>query len=49
MSSDKNSGPSRREEVVVVLLMVAMTAWYAWPQVYYSLIPLFDIWRSLPR
>jgi hypothetical protein len=49
MSFDRGSGPSRREQVWVVLLMLAMTVWYAWPQFYYSLIPLFDIWRSFPR
>jgi hypothetical protein len=49
MSSDRGSGPSRLVQALVVLVMVAMTVWYAWPQFYYSLIPLFDIWRSFPR
>jgi hypothetical protein len=47
MFSDRPPGPSRLEAAAVVLVMAAMTAWYAWPQIYYSLIPLFDIWRYL--
>jgi hypothetical protein len=47
MYSRKAPEPSRWEAAAVVLFMVAMTAWYAWPQIRYSLYPLLDIWRAL--
>jgi hypothetical protein len=28
-----------------LILMVAATAWYAWPQLLYSLIPVYEIMR----
>ncbi len=28
---------------VWVFLMLAATAWYAWPQLVYSLLPVYDI------
>ncbi|HLC06297.1 MAG TPA: hypothetical protein VJK02_24955 [Anaerolineales bacterium] len=46
MSSGKAPEPSRWEAAALVLLMVATTAWYAFPQLVYSLYPLADTWRS---
>lgn len=30
-----------------ILLMGIATAWYAWPQIHYSLYPLYDLLRFL--
>jgi hypothetical protein len=49
MCSRPTPDPNRREAVVVLLFMVVATLWYAWPQLLYSLYPLVEIWRSLPR
>ncbi len=44
------STPRRPIEAAGLLLLMALaTAWYAWPQLLYSLYPLLEIWRSFAR
>jgi hypothetical protein len=47
MSSDATPDHITFEAVLVFLLMVAATLWYAWPQLVFSLYPLYEIWRSV--
>ena len=43
LSSDK---ASHLEAYILVLGMLAMTIWYAWPQIVYSLFIVYDIART---
>lgn len=49
MSSGKIPDTGRWEAVALLVGMAVVTAWYAWPQLAYSLIPVIEIWRSFLR
>lgn len=38
---------SRVEAAFLLVSMLAMTVWYAWPQIVYSLFIVYDIARTL--
>jgi len=49
MSSAKIPETNRWEAAALLVGMAVATAWYAWPQLVYSLVPVIEIWRSLLR